>query len=864
MILKYSNVLAEYTPITGKCIKILWELDFHFQKHIFMVPFLNKSAFNHRFKGMYRMAYDVRSIEQKWQKRWHENPPAQTKPAGNGKKYYCLDMFPYPSGSGLHVGHWRGYVLSDVYARMKWLEGYNVLHPMGWDAFGLPAENDAIKKGIHPQLSTATNIANFKRQLRHIAAIYDWDKEVNTTDPDYYKWTQWIFIQMFKAGLAYESDMPINWCPSCLTGLANEEVVNGGCERCGSAVEQKNIRQWVLRITDYAEKLLTGLDTLDWPEKVKLMQRNWIGKSEGLVFRAPVKGTDLTIETFSAHFEAFAADTFVVIAPDHPMLAQLVAGTEHGAQVLDFAQRILDARAQNKEEKEPTGIFTGRYIIDPIGNGELPIWVASFALADYGTGIVKCSAHDERDFKFAKKYGIKLKAVLFPEDAAHAQRVANFEECYTDMENGILAAPASFAGKKAGTVRQEIIAYCVEQGYAKPKVSYKLRDWIFSRQRYWGEPIPLIHCQHCGVVPVPENQLPVALPDVEKYQPTGTGESPLAGIEWWVNTTCPTCGAPAKRETNTMPQWAGSCWYFLRYPNPHLKTAAFDQKDMHYWLPVDLYVGGIEHAILHLLYSRFYVKVLHDLGHLPFDEPFKNLFNQGMVLKYSEKTGHVEKMSKSKGNVVNPDDIVDQVGSDALRMYMLFMGPPELDCEWQDAGLEGIRRFLTKFWDYMTDAAIHGTSGDEKVTRRVHKFLKEYQTRLQHFKPNTAISAFMEFLNDAIAHKMALTKDLQEKIIVSLSVMAPHMGSELAEQLLGKKLADCAWPTYDEALAIDNQVTIAIQVNGKLRGDIVVARGAQQHEVQPQATEIISKWLEGKEVLKVVFVKDRLISFVIK
>lgn len=811
------------------------------------------------------MSYDFKTIENKWQNTWQKSPPAKTKPTGHGKKYYCLDMFPYPSGSGLHVGHWRGYVLSDVYARIKWLEGYNVLHPMGWDAFGLPAENDAIKKGIHPAISTAHNIANFKRQLQHIAAIYDWDKELNTTDPNYYHWTQWIFLQMYKAGLAYESDMPINWCPSCLTGLANEEVVMGKCERCGSQVIEKRIRQWVLRITDYAEKLLTGLEKLEWPEKVKLMQQHWIGKSQGLTFTAPVKGHEgLTLQTYSTHFEAFAADTFVVIAPDHPLLAKLLAGTGLEVKVTEFCRELLERRLKGTESKESMGIFTGRYIIDPVGNGELPIWVASYALKDYGTGIVKCSAHDERDFKFAKKYNIPLKAVLIPEDKALAEQVKNLEVCYTDMQNGILLEPSPFAGKKAGEVRQEIIQYCQDKGLATPKTNYKLRDWIFSRQRYWGEPIPLIHCATCGIVPVPEDQLPVKLPDVEKYQPTGTGESPLAAIDWWVNTHCPQCKGPAKRETNTMPQWAGSCWYFLRYPNPNLTTAAFDAKDMNYWLPVDLYVGGIEHAILHLLYSRFYVKVLHDLGHLPFDEPFTHLFNQGMVLKYSEKSGHVEKMSKSQGNVVNPDDMVASVGSDVLRLYMLFMGPPELDCEWQDTGIEGIRRFLMRFYDYTSNQAHYVEQEEIVASKRLNKFLQEYQTRIAQFKPNTAISAFMEFINDANSQSLKFSTASMEKLIVSLSVLAPHMASELLEQLFKKQLAECPWPSYDAVLAMDNELIIAIQVNGKLRGDLTASRGAAQDTVQPAAEQIIAKWLEGKSIVKVIFVKDRLINFVIK
>jgi leucyl-tRNA synthetase len=816
------------------------------------------------------MGYDFRSIEKKWQQIWSINPVASADCLndGEGKKYYCLDMFPYPSGAGLHVGHWRGYVLSDVYARIKWLQGYTVLHPMGWDAFGLPAENDAIRKNVLPQISTATNIAIFKDQLQAIAALYDWDKEINTTDPDYYKWTQWIFLQMFKAGLAYEACAPINWCPSCLTGLANEEVVEGACERCGAEVTEKEVRQWMLRITEYAQKLLDGLDTLDWPEKVKVMQRNWIGRSDGLIFSAPVRNSDIIIETFSAHFEAFCADTFVVIAPDHDLLSSLLEGVPNKHEILAFCDTIINERVTSKDytAKEPTGVFTGRYIIDPVGNGDLPIWVASFALAHYGTGIIKCSAHDERDFAFAKKYAIPLKVVLVPEDPELREAVDNFEVCYTDTVNGILREPAPFFGAKARSVREDIITYCEEQGLARRHTSYRLRDWIFSRQRYWGEPIPLVHCSVCGVVAVPEDQLPVELPYVEKYQPTGTGESPLAAIDDWVKTSCPSCGGFARRETNTMPQWAGSCWYFLRYPNPHLRDKAFDDEDMRYWLPVDLYVGGIEHAILHLLYARFYVKVLYDLGYLPFDEPFKQLFNQGMVLKYSEKSGHVEKMSKSKGNVVNPDSIVAEYGSDVLRMYMLFMGPPELDCEWQDTGLDGIKRFLNRLWDYCTNDIYllpDDAQEDHNVTKRVHKYIAEFQARLEHFKPNTAIAAAMEWLNDMLANKWALRKESLEKVLVTLSTMAPHITTELLERLFQKSLTACVWPEYDAALIVDHTVTIAVQIGGRVRATITVERGTSQSDVELLARNAVAKWLTGATVNKVIFVPDRLISFVL-
>ncbi len=812
------------------------------------------------------MAYDFKAVEKKWQQSWEKNPYFNTKNKHSGKKYYCLDMFPYPSGSGLHVGHWKGYVLSDVYARMKWLQGYNVLHPMGWDAFGLPAENDAIKKGIQPAIGTASNVATFKRQLATTGAMYDWTKEVNTTDPSYYKWTQWIFLQMFKAGLAYEANMPINWCPKCLTGLANEEVVGGGCERCGTEIEQKNIRQWVLKITSYAEKLLTGLDKLNWPSKVKMMQRNWIGKSHGLVFTAPVKDTNLTIQTYSAHFESFAADSFVVIAPEHTFLPTLLEGIANKAEIIKYAEKMVHERKLDKDPA-PDGIFTGRYIVDPVTGQDLPIWVANFALAHYGTGIVKCSAHDERDFAFAKKYGIKLNPILFPADPVEAEKVRNLEVCYTDMVNGILTAPVAFAGKRSGDSRDAIIEYCEKEGLATRKTMYKLRDWVFSRQRYWGEPIPLVHCTTCGVVPVPESDLPILLPEVEKYQPTGTGESPLAAVESWVNTTCPQCKGPGKRETNTMPQWAGSCWYFLRYPNPANDANIFDPADMEYWLPVDLYVGGIEHAILHLLYARFYVKVLHDLGHLPFDEPFSELFNQGMVCMKSPTSGRVEKMSKSKGNVVNPDEIVNEMGADTLRMYILFMGPPELDTEWQSDSIRGVHNFLNRLWTTLHKPGVIlpvGQQATEASQRRFHRFLKAYEERLTDYKVNTAVSAVMEYLNAIEGDKLALDHAIIEQLLAALSVMVPFYASELLEELLGKQLEHATWPTVNEALAQEDNITLVVQVNGKLRASLELKKGLEQDVVEPLAREAANKWLEGVTLLKVVLVKDRLINFVIK
>ncbi len=816
------------------------------------------------------MSYDFQSIEKKWQKQWDDNPVAQTQPTGTEKKYYVLDMFPYPSGSGLHVGHWRGYVLSDIYARKKWLEGYNVLHPMGWDAFGLPAENAAIKEGKHPKEATAKNIARFKEQLKEIAAIYDWSKELNTTDPDYYKWTQWIFLQMYKAGLAYRATTPINWCPSCLTGLANEEVVNDGCERCGTKVEQKNIPQWMLKITDYAEKLLEGLDTLEWPEKVKLMQKHWIGKSEGAQINFVAKdntGAEVALPVFTTCPETIFGTTFLLMAPEHQLVEQL-AIPEQTEKIEAYVEHTKEARALSRsiDDKDKTGVFTGSYAINPITKEAMPIYIASYVLPEYGTGIVMAvPGHDERDFEFATKFKLPIKQVISSPDAK-VDAQGNLTEVYTG--DGTLINSGSFDGMPAKTEgRNKIIEHIAAQDAGEKTTNYKLRDWVFSRQRYWGEPIPLIHCADCGIVPVPEDQLPVALPEVENYQPTGTGESPLAAISEWVNVSCPQCAKPAKRETNTMPQWAGSCWYFLRYPNPNLSDKAWDAKDMNYWMPVDLYIGGIEHAILHLLYARFWTKVLYDLGHVPFDEPFKHLFNQGMVLKKSDKSGHVEKMSKSKGNVVNPDDIVRKYGSDVLRMYMMFMGPPELDCEWQDAGLDGIKRFQNRLWDYLSNPQTllpKNETEDKAATKRVHKFLKDFQERLDNYKPNTAISSFMEFSNDVIAQKMRLSKESVEKVLVSLSVLAPHMASELLKILLNKDLQDCPWPTYDLALTQDDTKTIVVQVNGKVRANIDVPVDATQEVVEPEAEKLILKWLEGKQKVKVIFVPNRLISFVVK
>jgi leucyl-tRNA synthetase len=813
------------------------------------------------------MAYDVQGIEKKWRQRWKEKPETQAKPAGHGKKFYCLDMFPYPSGSGLHVGHWRGYVLSDIFTRIKWFEGYNILHPMGWDAFGLPAENDAIKKGIHPKVGTAKNVANIKRQLEEISALYDWSREVNTTDPDYYKWTQWIFIKMFETGLAYKTDMPINWCPSCLTGLANEEVVDGSCERCGTAVTHKQISQWMLKITEYAQKLLDGLDTLEWSEKIKVMQRNWIGRSEGaeVVFQmTDIHGKSRDLIVYTTRPDTLFGATFMVMAPDHDIVHDIIT-TECRHEVGSCLAKLQSMTAVDRmsEHRDKTGVFTGSYAINPMNGQKLPIYLASYVLKDYGCGVIMAvPAHDERDFAFAKQHNIPIKQVI---EAAGVKKDEHGNVLEPYVGDGILINSDFLNGMDAKTEgREEAIAFLERKKMGKRKVNYKLRDWVFSRQRYWGEPIPLIHCKTCGTVTVPENQLPVKLPEVEKYQPTGTGESPLAAIADWVTTTCPKCGGPGKRETNTMPQWAGSSWYFLRYVSPQCTDKAFDPKEVAYWMPVDLYVGGIEHAILHLLYARFYVKVLHDLGYLTFDEPFKHLFNQGMVCKYSEKSGLVEKMSKSKGNVVGQDEIIATYGSDVLRTYMMFMGPPELDCEWQDTGIEGIRRFLNKFWTMMTTMVVVDAHEPVEAKRRVHQFLQEYQKRLTNFKPNTAISAFMELLNDLHDKDMKIGQASAQALIVSISVFAPHVASELLECLFHKDLASCSWPQFDPVLAHESEVILVVQVNGKVRANIPCTRGAMQKDVQHTAELAVEKWLSGTTIVKTIFVQDRLINFVTK
>ncbi|MBM7684336.1 MAG: leucyl-tRNA synthetase [Epulopiscium sp.] len=804
---------------------------------------------------MSNIRYDHKAIEKKWRERWEKNPINQDGP--DKKKYYCLDMFPYPSGNGLHVGHWRGYVLSDVWSRYKVLQNYYVLHPMGWDAFGLPAENDAIKKGIHPKVGTARNIANFKRQLHEISAIYDWDREVNTTDPDYYKWTQWIFVKMFEKGLAYEKEMPINWCPSCKTGLANEEVVGGTCERCGSLVTKKNLRQWMLKITAYAERLLNDLQDLDWPEKVKKMQTDWIGKSYGAEIDFKVDGLDKQIKVFTTRPDTLYGATFMVLAPEHESVPEITTEEQKQAVEEYVFQASTKSSVDRMADKEKTGVFTGRYAINPLNGAKIPIWISDYVLADYGTGAIMCvPAHDERDFAFAKKFNLPIIQVIKKEGGEAVELI----EPYT--EDGVMINSGIFDGISSKEAKEVIANYLQEHGIGKKTVNYKLRDWVFSRQRYWGEPIPIVHCEKCGAVAVPEDQLPVTLPEVESYEPTGTGESPLAAIEEWVNTTCPKCGGPAKRETNTMPQWAGSSWYFLRYADPHNDKELVSKEMMQKWLPVDIYVGGIEHAVLHLLYARFYTKFLYDIGVVDFEEPFKRLFNQGMITKNGAK------MSKSKGNVVSPDELVERYGADSLRMYELFVGPPELDSEWDDRGIDGVYRFINKVWKLITENKDAYVEPTREMERTRHKLVYEITTRMEDFHLNTVVSGFMEYTNKLANIAKAsngLDQETIETLIVLLAPFIPHVAEELWE-MTGhtESVFKETWPTYDEQKMKEDTIEIAVQVNGKLRSTIEVDLNESKESVLEKAKALVEGKLDGKNIVKEIYVPGKIVNLVVK
>ncbi|HAL31753.1 MAG TPA: leucine--tRNA ligase [Lachnospiraceae bacterium] len=799
-------------------------------------------------------SYNHNEIEEKWTKRWEEKPINVDD--GKKPKYYCLDMFPYPSGNGLHVGHWRGYVISDVWSRYKVMNGHYVIHPMGWDAFGLPAENYAIKTGKQPAVSTAENVANIKKQIKQIAAIYDWDMELNTTDPKFFKWTQWIFEKLYEKGLAYEKEMPINWCPSCKTGLANEEVVDGKCERCGADVTKKDLKQWMLGITAYADRLLDDLDKLDWPEKVKKMQTEWIGRSYGAEVDFPVENRDEKITVYTTRPDTLYGATFMVLAPEHEMAASL-ANDETRKAVDDYINYAANkSNVDRLQNKEKTGVFTGSYAINPLNGAKVPIWLSDYVLADYGTGAIMCvPAHDDRDFEFAKKFDIPIIQVI----AKDGKEIENMTEAYTDA-SGTMINSGEWNGMESSVLKKEAPHIIEEKGIGRAKKNFKIRDWVFSRQRYWGEPIPIIHCPKCGDVLVPEEELPLTLPEVEHYEPTGTGESPLAAIDEWVNCKCPKCGGDAKRETNTMPQWAGSSWYFLRYIDVNNDRELVSREKADKYLPVDMYIGGVEHAVLHLLYSRFWTKFLYDIGVIGFDEPFKKLFNQGMI---TGKNGI--KMSKSKGNVVSPDDLVRDYGCDSLRLYELFVGPPELDSEWDDRGIDGVYRFLAKFWNLVQENKDKGVAESAELIKIRHQLIDTISQRLESFSLNTVISGFMEFNNKLAKLNGGVDKATLETYVTLLAPFAPHMAEELWEEL-GHDTSVFAesWPVADKEAMKEDTVEIGVQVNGKVRGTVSIAVDAAKDDALAAAREVIADKLEGKSIVKEIYVPGKIINIVVK
>jgi len=810
--------------------------------------------------------YDFARIEPKWRDIWEKTGAHIAKDESDRPKYYCLDMFPYPSGEGLHVGHWRGYVLSDVWSRYKKLCGYNVLHPMGWDSFGLPAENDAILKGIHPKVGTARNIANMKRQLKEIGSMFDWTREINTSDPKYYRWTQWIFLQMYKNGLAYRKMMPVNWCPNCKTGLANEEVIGGVCDRCGAEVTKKDLMQWMLRITKYADRLLEDLDKLDWPERVKILQANWIGRSEGAEVKfkvlSPENGREYELSVFTTRPDTLFGATYMVLAPEHPLVEKITSDDRRGevGSYVERAKKILDVeRASMVGEK--TGVFTGAYAVNPVNGEKIPVWISDYVLMSYGTGaIMAVPAHDERDFEFAKQFDLPIVEVIKGENSRYDES-GNLVEAF--VGEGVMINSGRFNGMDSNLGKEKIVEWLEGKGLAKKAVNYRLRDWIFSRQRYWGEPIPIVYCDSCGEVPVPEEELPVVLPDVERYKPTGTGESPLAAIPEFVNTKCPRCGGPARRETDTMPQWAGSCWYFLRYASPDYDKGPFDPEKVGKWLPVDLYVGGIEHAILHLLYARFFTKVLYDLGYIGFDEPFTKLFNQGMIYRNGAK------MSKSKGNAISPDNLVHRYGTDTVRLYELFIGPPEQDSEWSDRGIEGVYRFLNRVWNIVVANINSDVEPTLDLIKQRHMLIKSVTEGLESFKFNTTISRLMEFINYANSTdgpNGVLDRETISVFIILISPFAPHIAEELWE-IMGNSgsVFDQKWPSYDEELAKVEEITVVVQVNGKLRARVRAPADISDDELREKALSEpnVKKHIEGKEIKRIIVVPRRLVNVVV-
>ena len=801
--------------------------------------------------------YNHKVVEKKWQKVWDDEKAFAATNDYSKPKYYALVEFPYPSGQGLHVGHPRPYTALDIVARKRRMQGYNVLYPMGWDAFGLPTENYAIKNKIHPKIVTENNVKHFKDQLHSLGYSFDWDREINTTDPKYYKWTQWIFLKLFKAGLAYKKEMPINWCTSCKVGLANEEVVNGVCERCGAPVVRKVKSEWMLKITDYADKLIEGLNDVDYIERVKVSQKNWIGRSTGAEVDFQIKDTEDKLRIYTTRCDTLFGVTYMVVSPEHPYLdkykdqiknwEEIVAYREQASRKSDFERAEL--------AKDKTGVaIDGLTAINPVNGKEVPIWVSDYVLMSYGTGaIMAVPAHDERDWEFAKKFHLPILQVV----AKNGEEVDVNEAAFTDVATGVLINSDFLNGLEVKDAKEKMIKFLEEKGIGQAKTNYKLRDWVFSRQRYWGEPIPIVHCDKCGYVPIDESELPLLLPEVESYMPTDNGESPLAAMTDWVNTTCPCCGGPAKRETDTMPQWAGSSWYFLRYTDPHNDKALASPESLKYWLPVDWYNGGMEHTTLHLLYSRFWHKFLYDQGVVPTPEPYQKRTSHGMILGENG-----EKMSKSRGNVVNPDDIVQEYGADTLRTYEMFIGAFDLAASWSEDGVKGCRRFLDRVWklqDLMTDE--EGYSKD--LETKMHQTIKKVSNDFENLKYNTAIAAMMTLLND-FYKKGSITRGELKTLIILLNPVAPHITEEMW-QIIGceGRVYQQTWPEFDEAKTVESSVEIAVQINGKVKGTLGIQKDDPKDQVIAKAKEVIADKLTGN-IVKEIYVPGRLVNIVMK
>ena len=799
--------------------------------------------------------YSPKEIEKKWQDIWDNEEAFKATLDKSKPKYYALVEFPYPSGQGLHVGHPRPYTAMDIVSRKKRMQGYNVLFPMGWDAFGLPTENYAIKNKIHPKIVTKNNVAHFKDQLKSLGYSFDWSREINTTDPSYYKWTQWIFLQLFKKGLAYKSEMPINWCTSCKVGLANEEVVNGVCERCGAPVIRKMQSQWMLKITDYAEKLIEGLDHVDYIEKVKVSQKNWIGRSEGAEVNFKLSGKDEALTVYTTRPDTLFGATYMVISPEHPMIDKYKDEISNYDEIL--AYRAQAARKSDFERTELAKDKTGACIkgitaVNPVNGKEIPIWVSDYVLMSYGTGaIVAVHAHDDRDWDFAKKFDLPIIEVVAGGDVQNA--------AFTDVATGKLCNSGFLDGMEVKDAKKAIIEWLEEKGIGHKKVNYKLRDWVFSRQRYWGEPIPIVKCPCCGYVPIDESELPLKLPEVDSYMPTDTGESPLAAMRDWVETTCPKCGGKAERETDTMPQWAGSSWYFLRYIDPHNDEAFASKEAIDYWMPVDWYNGGMEHTTLHLLYSRFWHKFLYDQGLVSCPEPYMKRTSHGMILGENN-----EKMSKSRGNVINPDDIVNEFGADTLRTYEMFIGAFELSASWSMEGVKGCRKFLERVWK-LQDMLIEGDSYRENLETKIHQTIKKVSNDFESLKFNTAIAAMMSLVNDFYKEK-SINKAEYATLILLLNPVAPHMTEELWESIYGGRAYQQKWPEYDEAKTVESNVEIAVQINGKVKATLGVALDEDEESVKAKAHAIpaIAELMAGKNVVKEIYVKGRILNIVVK